>query len=79
MGVFNSKAMEILKIDKNTQSPNGGNIEKKEGIPTGYMEENAFIELSKKVPMPSLEDMKTPISKLRKNTPPTVSQPFRRA
>lgn len=58
MGVFNSKAMEILKIDKNTQSPNGGNIEKKEGVPTGYMEENAFIELSKKVPMPSLEDMK---------------------
>lgn len=58
MGVFNSKAMEILGIDKNTKSPEGGNIEKKEGVPTGYMEENAFIEYSKKVPMHSLEDMK---------------------
>ena len=66
MGVFNSKAMEILKIDKNTQSPEGGNIEKKEGIPTGYMEENAFIELSKKVPMPSLEDMKSAYLKAQK-------------
>lgn len=58
MGVFNSKALELLGVDGETLSPQGGSIEKKEGVPTGYMEENAFIEYSKKVPMPSLEDMK---------------------
>ena len=38
-----------------TRSPQGGFIEKEDGIPTGYMEERAFLEYQDKVPMPSPE------------------------
>ena len=41
---FNSAAMKILGVDKNTPSAEGGFIEKAEdGTPTGYMEEADFV------------------------------------
>ena len=52
-GVFNTKALEILGITSKTLAPAGGKIEQKEGELTGLLEENAFIEYIKKVPMPN--------------------------
>ena len=56
-GVINSKGLEYLKIDENTKEINGGMIEKIDGKLTGYLEENAFIELQLKIPMPSIQNL----------------------
>ena len=56
-GVINTKAMEILDITVNTESPAGGEIGKINNKLTGYLEENAFIEYLKKVPMGAAEDL----------------------
>ncbi len=57
MGVFNSKGLELLNINENTKDIEGGTIGRNNGIPTGYLEENAFIEYQMKVPMPSFTDL----------------------
>jgi len=45
LGVLNSKAMEILHIDKNTKDPKGGVYRRdKEGNPNGVIEENALLK-----------------------------------
>lgn len=56
-GVLNSRALELLNITKETNSPTGGIIEKVNNELTGYLEETAFIENSKKVPMASVKDL----------------------
>ena len=66
VGVFNSKALKILNIDENTESPQGGVIEKVNGKLTGYMEENAFVNYLKKVPMPSIEKILNSYQKAQK-------------
>lgn len=55
VGYLNSEAMRRLNIDGSTESPEGGLIEKRNGQPTGYFEENAFIEYQKKIPLPTPE------------------------
>ena len=55
MGAFNTMALNQLGVDAQTRSPQGGFIETENGIPTGYMEERAFLEYQDKVPMPSPE------------------------
>ena len=55
VGYLNSEAMRRLGIDGSTESPAGGLIEKRNGQPTGYFEENAFIEYQKKIPLPGVE------------------------
>lgn len=50
-GVFNSKALEELGITAETKAPDGGVIEMKDGQPTGYMEENAFLDYQQRTPM----------------------------
>ncbi|QQO07709.1 amidohydrolase [Breznakiella homolactica] len=59
MGVVNTKALELMGIGKNTPDVEGGLIERDEnGEPTGYLEENAFINYAKDaVKPPSVEDM----------------------
>ncbi len=57
MGVFNKKALEILNINENTPSPEGGKIEIKYGKLTGYLEETAFVNYQKQVPMPSMDKL----------------------
>lgn len=57
MGVFNTKALEILEITPDTPNPSGGLIAKKDGELTGYLEESAFIHYIQKVPMPSTEEL----------------------
>ena len=55
VGYLNSEAMRRLNIDGSTESPAGGLIKKRNGQPTGYFEENAFIEYQKKIPLPGVE------------------------
>ena len=57
VGVFNSKALELLGITIDTPSPKGGLIEKKDNKLTGYMEENAFTHYIREVPFPNEEDL----------------------
>lgn len=56
-GVLNSRGLEYLQITNETIPPFGGKIEKINNVLTGYLEENAFIENVKKIPMASLEDL----------------------
>lgn len=57
MGVFNSLGLKELHISSETECPDGGRIEIKEDELTGYLEENAFVEYLKRVPMPSVGDL----------------------
>src|SRR5699024_7472314 len=55
VGVFNTKALEMLDVKDSANSPEGGVIEKTNGKLTGYMEEAAFVKYLKMVPMPDIE------------------------
>lgn len=55
MGVFNTRGLERLGVTADTPAPSGGRIGLQDGRLTGYMEENAFLEVQKQVPMPSVE------------------------
>ena len=55
MGVFNTLGLKSLGVDANTEAPQGGMIAVENGEPTGYLEENAFVQYQKKVPMPAPE------------------------
>lgn len=57
MGVLNSLALNQLGITPETKSPAGGVIGVEAGKLTGYLEENAFVNYSKKVPFGSKEDL----------------------
>lgn len=54
MGVFSTAAMAQLGIGEATPDVPGGRIERENGVPTGYMEEAAFVHWQGKVPMPDL-------------------------
>ena len=56
VGVFSTSALERLGVTEETPAPEGGRIAKSGGVPTGYMEENAFIHYMKEVPMASLQE-----------------------
>ena len=51
-GVVNSKALEMLGITKTTANPEGGKI----FYGRGLLEENAFIDSLKKIPLPKMEE-----------------------
>lgn len=51
MGVYNSKALELFNVTAQTPTPPGGFIaHDKNGNPTGYMEETAFLGYAANVP-----------------------------
>ena len=52
MGVFNSCALHQLGVSPDTPWPEGGLIAQEQGVLTGYMEETAFTDYLKRVPMP---------------------------
>lgn len=52
-GIANSKALELLGITADMPNPDGGRIE----YETGLLEENAFIDSLKKIPLPKIEDI----------------------
>ena len=58
--------MRRLGIDGSTESPAGGLIEKRNGQPTGYFEENAFIEYQKKIPLPGVERLSAAFERAQK-------------
>ena len=66
VGYLNSEAMRRLNIDGSTESPAGGLIEKRNGQPTGYFEENAFIEYQKKIPLPGVERLSVAFERAQK-------------
>ena len=66
VGYLNSAAMRRLGIDGSTESPAGGLIEKRNGQPTGYFEENAFIEYQKKIPLPGVERLSAAFERAQK-------------
>ena len=53
MGLLNSEALKLVGITDDTESPEGGLIEKENGKLTGYLEENAFFTVSAKIPLAS--------------------------
>lgn len=57
MGLMNALALDALGITAETPSPEGGRIEIVDGKLTGYLEENAFIENIKRMPMPSFQEL----------------------
>lgn len=63
MGVFNTPALEKLGIDRDSDQPEGGLIEKVDGVPTGYLEENAFINNIMQAPMPDSKELAESILK----------------
>ncbi len=62
-GIMNSLALKQIGITDDTEAPEGGIIEKIAGSTTGYLEENAFIQSLKKVPLPTIEDLKNAVKK----------------
>ena len=52
MGWFNSAALEAFGVTTQTKAPDGGRIESRDGMLTGYMEENAFFRYLKQMPPP---------------------------
>ncbi len=56
-GSFNSLAMKKLGIDYSSVSPVGGRIEMRNGFPTGFMEESAYMNNIQKIPMPDLQTL----------------------
>lgn len=62
-GVFSSKALQILGIDADTKSAEGGTIEIINGEPTGYMDENAYIKYIQKIPLPDSQSLQEAIKK----------------
>lgn len=55
MGLLNSAALRQLGITARTPAPAGGRIEVVNGRLTGYLEENAFFEVLRRLPKPHPE------------------------
>lgn len=60
MGVFNTKATELLNIDTNSCYEKSGDKF------TGYLEEGKFLKYSQRVPIPSAEEMQKAYLKAQK-------------
>lgn len=59
MGVVNSRALELLGIDASTPDPEGGRIGRRKDCmePNGFLEENAFIQMTSSTPKPGMEQL----------------------
>ncbi len=58
MGVLNSAGLKLFSIDENSVSPEGGIIKKDDnGMPTGYLEETAFMKVAFSVASPNSEKL----------------------
>lgn len=67
MGVFNSLALAALHITPHTPDPEGGRIGRSDGVLTGYLEENAFVQALQHVPMPAPGDLLDAFRRAQKN------------
>lgn len=66
MGYFNSLGLQALGVTAQTAPPPGGRIEVMDGRLTGYVEENAFFELLKRLPSPGETELLTAYQKAQK-------------
>lgn len=68
MGVLNTKALEILGINEQTEDPDGGKIGRIKNTkePNGYLEESAFINATQKTQINTKEQMIKLIKKAEK-------------
>ena len=57
MGLLNTRGLEKMGITAGTPQPEGGRIGTEDGRLTGYLEENAFISITKKLPGPGPEEL----------------------
>ena len=78
MGVFNTAALERLGVTAQTPAPAGGVIGRENGTLTGYMEENAFLEFQKRVPMRPLESFLAAYRKAQDQSVTADTSPPRR-
>ncbi|MEG1312969.1 MAG: amidohydrolase [Bacilli bacterium] len=58
IAVVNSKALELLKITKNSPNPSGGIIDKENGEPTGILRENALNIALDNLPVLTVDEIK---------------------
>lgn len=65
-GVFNSKGLELIGVTNDSEWGYGGKIEKINNETTGFLEENAFIENCKKVPLPKIDELLEACEKAQK-------------
>ena len=66
VGVLNSLALQRMEITPSTPDPEGGRIHRKDGIPTGYLEENAFIGLLDRLPPPDPAQLMAAFQRVQK-------------
>lgn len=67
MGVLNTSGLKLNNISSSTSNPDGGYIEKDEnGNPTGYLEEKAFMNISKNIPQADEATMEKLLLKAQK-------------
>jgi len=57
VSIFNSRAFELAGVDEGTPVPEGGLIERKNGVLTGMVAENAQGLIRKAIPGPTTEQM----------------------
>lgn len=57
VGVLNSLGLKRAQIGRETPDPPGGHIEKRDGEPTGYLEEKAFLQVLGQLPQPSVPQL----------------------
>jgi len=58
MGLANSAALKLAGIDKNTQAPEGGEIQRDaDGEPTGLLKDNALNMILKIIPTPTDDEL----------------------
>ena len=57
VGVLNTLALQKMHITAKTPDPVGGHIERSDAGPTGYLEENAFLNVLNQLPPPELEQL----------------------
>ena len=57
MGLMNSLALQAVGVTNHTPDPEGGKFGRQDGQLTGYLEENAFFEAIKQIPMATPDDL----------------------
>ena len=66
VGILNSLALERLGLDASVCDPEGGRFERRDGELTGYLEENAFMQVLHRLPVPGFEALADAYERVQK-------------